>query len=105
MPVVPDTLLTISLNNGVYSVSSDPCVVSPGGKLAVTIPQGPPVGCLICLNKDLGSSKSHNLLQDKTFDMSNYPNASAWTYYVYAPNGTCPPPTIANPPHAIQIGS
>lgn len=74
---VPDTLLTISLSDGVYSVSSDPCMVFPGGTLTVTIPQGPPVGCLLCLNKDLGDAKSHKLLQDKTFDTSKYANATA----------------------------
>jgi len=102
----PDTLLTISLNSdGSYSVSSDPCTVMVGGNLSVTIPQGPPVGCLICLDKDLGNAKSHKLLQDKTFDMSKYPNASRWTYYVYGPNDTCPSGAAQDVGHTIQIGS
>jgi hypothetical protein len=103
---IPDTLLTISLSDGVYSVSSDPCKVELGGKLSVTIPQGPPVGCLLCFTSEFGDSKSHKLLQDKTFDLSKYPNASAWTYTVWDPSTpSCPSQIVENPPHSIQVGS
>jgi hypothetical protein len=100
---MPSTVdLTITESNGVYSVSPDPCEVPPGDDLKVIVPTG---GCLICLNKDLGSTKSHKLLQDKTFNMSSYPNASQWNYEVYGPNDTCPSGATETTTHVIQIGS
>lgn len=97
--------LTITLSGGVYSVSPDPCYVPVGGNLNVIVPQGPPVGCLICLDKDLESKKSHVLTANRTFPM-NYPNLDKWTYTVWAPTATCPTASIsATTPHTIQIGS
>jgi hypothetical protein len=34
--------LTISLSDGVYSVSSDPVKVPEGGKLSIVVPTAPP---------------------------------------------------------------
>ncbi|MGC2162973.1 MAG: hypothetical protein WA634_13745 [Silvibacterium sp.] len=95
--------LTITGSNNNYSVSPDPCNVPVGESLTVDVPSG---GCLICLDKVLGDTKSHKLSQDKTIDMSNYPNADEWTYSVYDYNASCPSGGIAdNPSHTIQVGS
>ena len=98
--------LTITGSNNNYSVSPDPCPVTDGS-LTVIVPSG---GVLICLDKDLENKKSHVLLQNRTFDMTQYPNADKWTYMPYGPTDTCPSSSMAanaseNVPHTIQIGN
>ena len=98
------TILTITGSDNNYTVSPNPCVVTDGS-LEVIVPVGPPIGCLICLSKDLEDKRSHNLKENKTFNMSKYPKADEWTYEVYDVGSTCPSEAAANAGHVIQIGS
>jgi|GEM_PF-4709370 len=95
--------LTITGSNNNYSVSSDPCIVT-GGSLEIVVPVGPPAGCLICLSKNLEEKRSHNLTANRTFPMTNYPNADEWTYEVYDVGTTCPSGASATASHTIKIG-
>lgn len=98
--------LTITGSNNNYAVSSDPMDVPNGGELDIVVPVGPPVGCLICLNKDLGTTKSHLLSGNKKFDMKTYPVGTSWSYTIWDPStASCPSDIAANPPHVIQITS
>jgi len=98
--------LTITGSNNNYSVSSDPMNVPNGGELTIIVPVGPPVGCLVCLNKDLGTTKSHLLGANKTFDMKTYPVGTTWTYTIWDPDtANCPAQIKDNPPHTIVITS
>lgn len=97
--------LTISLNNGVYSVSEDPMNIPVGEDLTIVVPQGPPVGCLICLDNNLGNSKSYVLTANRTFDTKNLPENSTWGYDVLAPTASCPQVNKRNASHSIQITS
>lgn|SRR5487761_1228734 len=97
--------LTITESDGVYSVSPDPITVPEGGSLTIVVPVGPPAGCLICLDKDLGGSRSHALTQDKTFDLKDKPANTVWGYDVFAPTASCPEVRKRNAAHSIQVGS
>lgn len=99
------TTLTISLNDGVYSVSSDPAEVTEGGELSINVPTGPPVGCLICVDHDLGGATSHVLTANKTFDLKDKAVGTTWGYDVFGPTATCPVVKKRNAAHSIQITS